>query len=176
LLGVGESAIGTMVQCPQCKHRFRVPQTNANPTPNKPAGAPPKSASATEELIVEVELDEDPGKPEPSAKTSPAAKKPVRAELDDEEEVAERDDSADEDEEEKPQKKQKKGSSRQEAHSMVVRNRIMGAVGILGGIALVVWEYTVGIGNIDRIPGGHEGLMVIGGLTALVGVLYIFKK
>ncbi len=129
LLGIVDSAAGKVTTCPGCKQKFRAP-----------AAKPPAAEDFPE---VELADDEEEDAPPPKAAAAPAKRLPPR-QADPDEDVAARDDE--DDEEEAPvrkadRKKKKKGKAAREdkAANMVVRNRIMGAVGAAAGLGLMVF-------------------------------------
>jgi hypothetical protein len=198
LLGINDTAAGTAALCPACKQKFRVPGVKAAGAPgaNAPAGGPAKAparAPAKPPDFPAVEVDEEAERarrPPPAAR---AGKRPLPAE--EEEEVAELDyDDAetemDEDEDRprpkklSPKKKKKRGRDK-DSDAMVLRNRIVGSVGAVGGIVLTL----IGVAKWlpDKLTDPERSVLgsaaeyswlaatIFGALMVMVGVFYIFK-
>jgi hypothetical protein len=138
----------------------------------------------------EVEIDEEaapPRRPPPAVRSR---KRPLRAE--DDEEVAELDyDEPAEEEEDRPKprrgpaKKKKKRGRDQEEDAMVLRNRIVGSVGAVGGVALVIIGVTKWLP--EKLVDPERSVLgsmaeytwlaptIFGALMVIVGVYYVFK-
>jgi ssDNA-binding Zn-finger/Zn-ribbon topoisomerase 1 len=162
-LGIDDGAEGTIVGCPICKQKFRVP-ISETPRPGVTARSTPAAEEFPELEVVE-EGDATPGP-------------------DLQEEVAELDVEVDADDGEKPEpkkstlKKKKKKKKKDEDGAMAMRNIIVGAVAVLGGIGLAAAGATRTIpqGAIDQL--GEQiwiAPLAFGILLALVGVFYIIK-
>jgi hypothetical protein len=196
LLGVNDGAAGTVAQCPMCEQKFRVPAVKPGGTPGsrtpapRPAQAPARPPVKQEEDFPEVEIDEE-AAPTPRRPTRPV-KRPPRPE--DEEEVAELDSDdveVDEEEEERPRrkplprKKKKKRGRDKEEDAMVLRNRIVGSIGAVGGVALTVvgvakWLPAKLLDPEQSVLGSAAPHMwwaptIFGVIMVLVGVYYVFK-
>ena len=167
LLGINESAAGTVALCPVCKKKFRVPA----------------AAASAAEGFPEVELVE-----EGDAIASPAPSKgPARKPRPpgDEAEVVLRDDEAadeavDEEDEPRPKKGPRKGKKKRDEVSalMVLRYRIVGAVAALIGFGIMA--YSLFIKDLKNFTDqfGDTGWYVaagFGGLLGLVGLFYVVR-
>jgi hypothetical protein len=201
LLGINDGAAGTVAQCPMCEQKFRVPVPGGKaagpPAAKSPAAGaaraparPPVKRPVEEFPEVEVDEEAEQVRRPPPAR---AGKRPAPVEED--EEVAELDsEDAEEDQgEERP--KPKKGSSKkkrkrgrdldQEKAAMILRNRIVGSVGAVGGIALAVvgvakWLPATMIDPQVSVLGKTAEYMwlaptLFGALMVMVGVYYVFK-
>ncbi len=136
LLGIVDSAAGKVTTCPGCKQKFRAPGAQ----PVAPKAAAPKPPPA--EDFPEVEVVEDVAEVTPvrKAAAAPGKRLPPRK-PDPDEDVAARDDG---DEDEAPVRKaergkKKKGKAAKKSANMVLRNRLMGAVGAAGGLFLIAF-------------------------------------
>ena len=179
LLGINDEAVGTIAVCPACKKKFRVPDAKAGAAAKTPASAAikappskPPNASAPEDEFPEVEVVEDAELNSTPVQKTPRKRRPAR----DVEEEAARDE--DDVEVEKPARKKKKRKKKQDNSMMVLRNRIVGAVGALGGAAFIVVGVTKALpqGVFDNL--GEQiwiAPTAFGGLLVLVGLFYLVK-
>jgi hypothetical protein len=181
LLGINESAAGTVALCPVCKKKFRVPGTKANPSSGASgprAGSPPAEEDFPELEVVE-EGDGVRSKPAPakgtSRKPSPADEEEVALRDEDEVEVGEHEDGP------RPKKGPRKGKKKKadEASAlMVMRYRIVGAVGALWGFGILAYgllnEHIPKISDHFHEPGRYV-VIGFGGLMGVVGLFYVFR-
>jgi hypothetical protein len=192
VLGINDGAAGTVAQCPMCEQKFRVPVPGGKAAGPPPAARSPARPAAKQPLeeFPEVEVDEEAEQARRRPPARPGKRPPRRGE---EEEIAELDDDEAEEEEQRPKpkkgsgkKKKKRGRERdQEKAAMILRNRIVGSVGAVGGVALAVvgvakWlPATIIDPNVSVLGKTAEYMWlaptIFGALMVLVGVYYIFK-
>jgi hypothetical protein len=185
LLGINDSAAGTVALCPLCKKKFRVPRSNPAVPPKAKSPASPPAAEVEEFPYVEVDDEGDGAAPKQAAPASPSRKRRLLAE----EDVAQRDEPEDDDKaepEDEPRTrksarkgKKKKRDREKESAAMVLRNRIVGAVGALAGFGMLA--YGLAVKEIPQISDrfGDPGRYVVigfGGLMGVVGVYYVFRR
>ena len=194
LLGINDSGAGTAVLCPVCKQKFRVPagKPAAPGGRNSPAAAPrpaPKAPPAEEFPDVEVVEEEDRDEPRRPARAPLRKRRPPVEDQDEDVAEVERDEVVDDDDEPRPKrrpgKRKKKRYRKDETDPMALRNRIVGGIGALGGIALTVIGVTKSLP--EKLTDPKRSVLkdfaeyswyiptIFGALLFLVGLFYVIK-